>query len=72
MGWNEEKSCSDSLISIAQTANRISMFPNSAVSEINKFDSNFPLMMKIIEDQIKPDSPIHKYVELLKSSLPGY
>ncbi len=67
--WNEEKSCSDSVVAAAQTAHIISMNPQDAVKIINNFDKKFPSLLNTIEGQIKEDSRAYKDLELLNASL---
>ena len=67
--WNEGESCSDSVISAAQTAHIISMDHENAVKLIDNFDQKLPSLLKTIDAQIKEESKAYKNVELLKASL---
>lgn len=67
--WNEGDANMDSLFYAAQTGNRVSMNPASAISEFRELDNKMPEIIKMIDHQFKPDHKVYKAVELLKSSL---
>jgi len=66
--WDESKANSDSVIWAAQTGNRITLDPSSAIKELNELDKNLPAILKMVEEQIAEIPKLEKPYELLKIS----
>jgi alpha-glucosidase (family GH31 glycosyl hydrolase) len=68
-GWNESETNSDSVIAAAQTGNRITINPSSAIIELKTLDNKIPKLIKMIEEQAGEGTKLYKSFELLKASI---
>jgi hypothetical protein len=66
-GWNEGKTNSDTVIYAAQTRERITYNPSTAVTELKALDIKMPMLIKMIEDQVNDHTKLYKPLELLKA-----